>query len=31
MLALIAASGIQADDIKARVDFTGSLFNSSTR
>ena len=31
MLTLIAASGIQADDIKARVDFTGSLFNSSTR
>jgi hypothetical protein len=30
MLALIAASGIQADDIKAKVYFTGSLFNGST-
>jgi hypothetical protein len=28
---LIAASGMQADDIKAKVDFKGSLFNSSTR
>jgi len=28
---LIAASGMQAEDIKAKVAFTGSLFNSTTR
>jgi len=28
---LIAAGGMQADDIKAKVDFNGSLYNNSTK